>query len=315
MAAVIAREYNADIKLVPASHPFHLSEICDAVRNRHVLFVDIAPPSIDALKQIATVAASIYILDHHESAMREYAFVDGRTWLPTETGPGDSRMIVAPHWCFDMDKSGAMLAWRFFCHRFPVNTMVQVIDLHDRGEFSDNINAIMALHWQDDLTTGAAFNKYTSIYRRGVWSLAYYEEQVKAGKEVMLQWQAEVNKQIIEIRDEIFNGKKIPVCYVCPAPSPKLWKLMVDRVKLEHKAVIIAFVAYDSVKDITRFSLRRGWSDINLTDVTHWCHTTGLACSGGGHAGAAGMVRNGRCNYMTSDRIAMTTTGSAAVTV
>lgn len=90
-----------DIQFTPRGHD-------DALDARHfegdrVLFVDIAPPPV-AYAPLAEHAAQLIVLDHHISARNNFNAIAG---LADELA-ADGHEIH-----FDLDHSGAMLAWRW----------------------------------------------------------------------------------------------------------------------------------------------------------------------------------------------------------
>lgn len=102
------------------------------VTGRKVVIVDFSYKR-PVLEEMATKAQSILILDHHKSAMEDLAgypappedIPDHRGWLP------DSGVYVR----FDMERSGAMLAWDHF-HAGPPPRLLEHIQDRDLWRFA-----------------------------------------------------------------------------------------------------------------------------------------------------------------------------------
>jgi hypothetical protein len=104
------------------------------VTNRHVLFVDFSYKR-PVLLEMAQQALSIVILDHHKTAAEDLAdfrepapYAD---WHESGTGPlvmDDSESIAA---LFDMNRSGAGLAWDFFHAGQPRPKFIDYIEDRD----------------------------------------------------------------------------------------------------------------------------------------------------------------------------------------
>lgn len=91
------------------------------VTGREVIIVDFSYKRA-VLEAMAAVAQSILILDHHKSAMDELAGLPAASPLRPESGLGA---------LFDLDRSGAGLAWDYFSHekRPPLIDHIEDYDL------------------------------------------------------------------------------------------------------------------------------------------------------------------------------------------
>ena len=101
-AWAVWRAWGENARYVPRGHEDRL----DARRHvgARVVFVDIAP-SNDTLRQLADTALQVVVLDHHVTSRDRY-----------ERGPELRRQIDASDHLvrFDLDHSGAVLAWQHF---------------------------------------------------------------------------------------------------------------------------------------------------------------------------------------------------------
>lgn len=102
------------------------------VRDRQVILVDFSYKH-DVIEKMVQEAQSVLILDHHKSAMediqgnlqiRPVPFTATPAWLPLQGLWGT----------FDMEQSGAVLAWRHF-HIGPVPRMIRHIQDRDLWKF------------------------------------------------------------------------------------------------------------------------------------------------------------------------------------
>jgi len=108
-----------------------------------VAFVDIAPTR-DELRELADCAAQVIIVDHHVTA---------RDRLLTDLGlvselEADGHVIH-----FDMNHSGAVLAWQYFRPDEPIPDLLRYVEDQDLWnwalEDSDSINAAIASYPRD----------------------------------------------------------------------------------------------------------------------------------------------------------------------
>lgn len=97
------------------------------IRNRNVVIVDFAYPR-DTLETIKSEAASLFVIDHHESARKD---LEGLSFAK-----------------FDTNRSGAALTWDTFFPYLPPPMLVRYVEDYDLWRFvlphSEEVN--MALH-------------------------------------------------------------------------------------------------------------------------------------------------------------------------
>ena len=113
------RAWGDDARYVARGHddPLDLTLCEDAL----VAFVDIAPPT-EAVSQLAEVAGRIVVLDHHVSARSRFA-EDPRV---TDALAGGGHHIH-----FDLDHSGAVLAWQWFHPDAEPPALLQYVEDQD----------------------------------------------------------------------------------------------------------------------------------------------------------------------------------------
>ncbi|WP_084581742.1 hypothetical protein [Sphingomonas azotifigens] len=113
------------------------------VTGRHVLIVDFSYKNA-VLQEMARAARSIVVLDHHKTAredLEQFARFEGKPerFTPAVVGlmvgdltKGGYPPIVA---CFDMERSGARMAWEF-CHERPAPYLITLIEDRDLWRFT-----------------------------------------------------------------------------------------------------------------------------------------------------------------------------------
>lgn len=94
------------------------------VTDRDVILVDFSYKR-DVIKQMMTKCKSLVVIDHHKTAAEDLADLD------VEARPGDS----TPNLCFDLEKSGAMLAWIFFFGDDEPPALIKYIQDRDLWQF------------------------------------------------------------------------------------------------------------------------------------------------------------------------------------
>lgn len=118
------KRYGDDADYVPVSH----GDPPPRTKGRHVLMADFAYDRATT-EQLAESAASLVVLDHHRSAASELADL--------------------PYCVFDMNRSGAVMAWQYL-HQSPVPPLLRYVqdrDLwrHDLPE-SEEVSAALRAH-------------------------------------------------------------------------------------------------------------------------------------------------------------------------
>lgn len=111
------------------------------VTGKDVLIVDFSYKQ-DVLREMGKSARSIIVLDHHKTAqadLHEWAVAGGELWADD-----DPMRVVRQHddhigqpiaAVFDMDRSGARIAWDF-CHDEPAPTLIRLIEDRDLWRFT-----------------------------------------------------------------------------------------------------------------------------------------------------------------------------------
>lgn len=128
-----------DVHYISAAY----GQACPDVAGKHVLIVDFSYKR-DVLREMAKSARSIIVLDHHKTAQADLADwavddVAGDFWA------GDNPMKSVRHMdeyvghpiaaLFDMNKSGARMAWEF-CHDSEAPDLIKLIEDRDLWRFS-----------------------------------------------------------------------------------------------------------------------------------------------------------------------------------
>lgn len=160
------------------------------VSGKHVLIVDFSYKA-DVMRRMAAEAASIIVLDHHKSAASDLADwivedVAGEFWAgddPLKAVRHNDEFIGQPIAAlFDMNRSGARMAWDF-CHDTPPPRLIELVEDRDLWRFAygdDSRAAHMLLsvaprnfsHWAELLEMPA------DALDQGRALLAYYNQLV-----------------------------------------------------------------------------------------------------------------------------------------
>lgn len=111
-AYVCHKKFGDSVKYMPADYgaPLDIKKL----KGERVLMVDVSFPR-DVMEEVLKVTDRFLLLDHHKSQMDE---------------TGDM-----PHMHFDMDHSGAMLAWNFLFPDVPAPKMIAYIEDRDLWRF------------------------------------------------------------------------------------------------------------------------------------------------------------------------------------
>jgi uncharacterized protein len=135
-AWAVYRRFGSDqVKFHPGKHGAPPPD----VTGEHVVIVDFSYPR-DVLLEMCKTAASILVLDHHASAQKDLEDFPRALWtwedhIEDALYPGHSALLDRIGVLFDMNRSGAMIAWEFFHPGAPVPKLVQHVQDRDLWQF------------------------------------------------------------------------------------------------------------------------------------------------------------------------------------
>jgi hypothetical protein len=136
-----------------------------SVEGQLVVFADIAPQR-DELRALAETSAQVVVLDHHVTA-RDRLAADPALANLLAAGGHELR--------FDLDHSGAMLAWRWFHPSQPAPELLRYVEDQDLWRFqlprSLEVNAAIAAH-------PMRFEAWEALARLGAEELAREGEPI-----------------------------------------------------------------------------------------------------------------------------------------
>jgi len=230
------------------------SKAMPEVKDRHVIMVDFSYDR-ETLLDVADVAKSLVVMDHHKTAQENLADFD------------HYRAKIV----FDMEKSGASIAWDYYFPYKPVPSIVKYVEDRDlwkfREQYSKEIHASLSSrdqtfdNWDKfshDLETD--FNK---IFHEGVSILR------KQKKDIDDLLRKTTHKKFI-------GGYEVPVANVP-------FMMASDAANILAQGEKFAATFYIDNNGHYVFSLR---SDVNGMDVSSIAKQYG----GGGHKHAAGFT-------------------------
>lgn len=230
------------------------------------------------LERMAQKSRSILVLDHHKTAKADLAGLPephSNGWADHISGLAveieNERNPRVPRALFDMDRSGAQMAWDYFCNGARP-FLVDVVADRDLWRWqipqSREINAVIASHdmsWDtwDDLA--ARLQADVDIGR------------VASEGEAILRAHDKLVRQVIDTsrRTMIIGGHEVPV-----ASAP--YALASDVAGTMAQAAPFAATYVDGPKG-RAFSLRSRGDGIDVSEVA-------ASYGGGGHRNAAGFL-------------------------
>lgn len=125
-ALAVWKRWGGTLQYVPAGYGSPLG-VCDFA-GRHVLMVDFSLKRQE-MAALGDIAASVIVLDHHKTAKAEL-----ESWIVTDLAAGiDDKAKIIAH--FDMQKSGARMAWEF-CHSTAAPMLIAYIEDRDLWRFA-----------------------------------------------------------------------------------------------------------------------------------------------------------------------------------
>ena len=244
-AAWAVRKFLGDeAEYVPVSYPAGGSDVVmPDVKGRDVFFVDFCPPPAQ-LGAIHSRAADLLVLDHHESA---------------EKNCGD-----LPYTMFDLDRSGATIAWDYFSDGEPRPWIVDYAEDRDLFRF--------------DLPDSRAVNAYvmSGEYTLERWdrlAKLSLEEARERGEVVLEKIAGYIAYQKEHVRMVSFQGHEVPTVN---APQ---WDIS-DLLHEIQKGYAFAVGWFQRGDGLYQYSLRSD-GGVRVNDIA-------AKFGGGGHPAAAG---------------------------
>lgn len=172
------KAWGEDANYVPRGHER------DPVRKPHVggtvVFVDIAPDN-EYLRELAEHAARVVVLDHHLTARDRYA-----------SDPGVENVVDANghEVIFDLEHSGAMLAWNYFHPGEPPPALLCYVEDQDlwswKLPFTEAVNAAIGSHERE-------FEIWDALASREPEDLA------REGDPILRAQRAEVQRSLLSV--------------------------------------------------------------------------------------------------------------------
>ena len=284
MAAAIATEFKPSVECFPLSHPV-LDEKFDYKKceGKNILFIDIAPSSVEMFQHLKAVTKNILILDHHLSFYENVA--------------SNLDADLKHHIVYNVVKSGATLAWNYFYNEFVRNTPTIVLYIEDRDLLLDNLPGAKEV-------TTAIYNRPLNImtYQHFIRMGLLDEEGLYALKEEglnILRQQSSIVQDAVS-KSEMFSEEGHQIVY---ANLGVEYKLLINEVaegccQKFPICTIVAIITHEN--NITNFSLRcNASSDVNLAHFASNLKERKIVMGGGGHAKAAGVQRGGIVHRLT----------------
>lgn len=103
----------SDLRLIPAMYDARNAPQLQLTQNDVVYLVDLTYPAF-VLESWADMGAEVIVLDHHKSAMQDLSGLSDRIYAE-----------------FDMNRSGAVMAWQYFLPLRPVPEIFQYVQDRD----------------------------------------------------------------------------------------------------------------------------------------------------------------------------------------
>lgn len=248
------RAWGDDARYVPRGH--------DEVLEPHthdgefVVFVDIAPGN-EELRHLSECAARVVVLDHHLSARDRYAADPG---VENRVREGGHQVV------FDLDHSGAVLAWLHFHPDRPPPALLQYVEDQDLWRWklpsSDAVNAAIGSHRRD-------FDEWEELAARSAEDLA------REGEPILRAQRAEVRRSLRIAHPVSVAGRRVEAVNALHHRS-HIGHELAKRAAYGHAIGLVYRVAGRSV-DASIYSI----GDVDVSAIAR-------EYGGGGHRNASG---------------------------
>jgi oligoribonuclease NrnB/cAMP/cGMP phosphodiesterase (DHH superfamily) len=230
----------------------------DARRHEgeHVVFVDIAPDNA-LLRDLADAAREVTVLDHHVSARDRY----------TSDLPLVNEIEAESHKIhFDLDHSGAVLAWQHFHPGEPAPDLLLYVEDQDLWSWklphSEAVNAAIGSHARD-------FESWNELSARTTQSLAAEGEPIVRSNRIEVQ-------RILESAHRLCIGSRRVEAVNSPILRSAVGHELAKRAAF-GLPIGVAYRLNDSRVDVSIYSI----GDVDVSKIA-------AEFGGGGHRNAAG---------------------------
>jgi len=238
-------------------HPGGCGQPPPDVTNRQVIIVDFSYP-LEVLTDMAVAASSITVIDHHKTAQAA---------LTNISIPG----VVT---YFDMDRSGARLAWDFYFPLTPVPDIVKFVEDRDLWKF----------HYEDT----RAYCQYLGSFDPSFEQWDYAAEGgietsaiIVLGEELLRQHDRNVKTCVrMSTRSMCIGGHHVPAANVPVMYSSDAGSMLVKKGIASGIPFPFAATYFDTPTG-RQFSLRSTDEGIDVSEIAK-------LYGGGGHRNAAG---------------------------
>jgi nanoRNase/pAp phosphatase (c-di-AMP/oligoRNAs hydrolase) len=241
--------------------------------GKRVLIVDFSYPA-DVLLRLAELSECVTVLDHHESAQRHLA--DLPVYRP-DTGQTEfvhaagTLGLPRVRCLFDMERSGAMLAWDYAYPDDRAPRIVEHVQDHDLQRFRvSGTRAVMAVleSWPDDF---ASVSEIAARLER-----SYTRAMLLTEGEAIMRWRDRQTERIISANSRLveFAGHTVPI--VC---IPRVLASHAGHLMAKGRPFAVSY--FDDAEGFRQYSLR---SEPDGENVALIAEMNG----GSGHAHAAG---------------------------
>lgn len=240
--------------------------------DKHVLLVDFSYKR-DVLEMLGQFAKSVTVIDHHKTAQADletfatYNPVDAdnieEVLAATQPGLGNIRA-----W-FDMEQSGAMMAWKFAHPGALIPRFVEYIQDRDLWKFE---------YGEATKQFSASLRTYPMEFE--VWDklIPAAKDLVKDGEAILRAHNANIAKFIKEVYDERIGDHTVPVVNVPYHYASDVAHAMLK----EYPHAPFAACWFRRADGMIQWSLRSEDSRVDVSEVAKQIF------GGGGHRNAAG---------------------------
>lgn len=272
-AAWVVKQTIPDLEYMPGVYGKTIPD--DAVAGRNIIMVDFSVKR-DQLERWNRLAASVLVLDHHKTAqsdlvgyMQAPPFVEWKkvAWQDVPMSPG-SRVAVQ----FDMERSGAQIAWDYFNPKTERPALVDFVGDRDL--------------WKFDIPGSRLVNAYVfaNEYTFPNWNLLAGKLETPEGIMEVSSWGAAIEKKhhkdVAELIAESKRTMKLGGLDMPVANIPYTMASDAGHILASGSATKCAATYFDT-PDGRKFSLRSltDGPDVSIIAANY---------GGGGHRAAAG---------------------------
>jgi len=253
-AWVAWKKFGEQAEYVPARHQ---EPLLDGLTNKEIFILDFSFPK-EIMAEVVENNKKVVVLDHHKSA--------------------EESVKMAHKYVYDMNHSGAVLAWQYFFSELPIPWLLKYIEDRD----------LWKLELRDTFTMGLMLDTFDKDFE--IWSQLAEELEDEVARNRYIEQGKLIQKYELRIINDIISDKELVMfegCEIFVVNAPHIFASKIGNILCREKPPMA--IVWQWADGRINASIRSDGS----VDVSEIAKKFG----GGGHKAASGFKISGQCDF------------------